>query len=77
MKMKERMSIPVSLPKGLAKNIDELVKEGEFSSRSELLRFGARLVVMLEKRTHKRAEDYAYSEIKEGLKRGMRNVSRH
>jgi len=75
--MKERMSIPVSLPHGLVKNVDELVKKGEFSSRSELLRFGARLVVMLEKKLHKRAEDYAYDEIKEGLKRGLRNASGH
>jgi len=74
--MKERNLVPVSMPKGLTKQIDILVKEGEFSSRSEALRFGARLVVVLSKRMHERAEDYAYEEISEGLKRG-RYVSRH
>ena len=72
--MRERMSMPVSLPIGLARNIDKLVKEGEFSSRSDAIRFGARLLVMLEKRTHARAEDYVYEEINEGIKRGIRHV---
>ena len=73
--MKERESVPVSLPKGLARELDKLVEEGLFNSRSEALRFGARLVVVLEKRLHKRAEDYAYEEVKEGLKRGLQDVS--
>lgn len=72
---KERESVPVSLPKGLTRELDKLVEEGLFNSRSEALRFGARLVVMLEKRLHKRAEDYAYDEIKEGLERGLKHVS--
>lgn len=71
----ERETVPVSLPKGLVKELDKLVDEGLFNSRSETLRFGARLVVMLEKRLHKRAEDYAFEEIKEGLERGLRHVS--
>ena len=74
MRMGERMLIPVSMPKGLTENLDRLVKEGEFSSRSDAIRFGARLVVMMDKRTHERSEDYAYDEIKKGLKRGMRDV---
>ena len=73
--MKDRESVPVSLPKGLARELDKLVEEGLFNSRSETLRFGARLVVMLEKRLHARSEEYAYEEIKEGLKRGLRHVS--
>lgn len=71
----ERVVLPVSLPRGLVKHLDELVKKGEFSSRSEVLRFGARLAVHLSERTHKRAEGYAYDEIKAGLIRGMSGVS--
>ncbi len=71
-----RKSIPVSLPTGLVQEIDKLVEEREFSSRSEALKFGARLVVLYWRRTHERAVDYAYSEIKEGLERGRKvNVS--
>lgn len=55
---------------GLAQEIDTLVDEGEFTSRSEALKFGARLIVLMSRRTHHRAEDYAYEEIKEGLRRG-------
>ena len=75
--MKDRENIPVALPKGLAKSIDEMVEKGLFPSKSEALRFGARLVVMLEKRMHERAEDYAYEEFLEGMKRGKRNVLGH
>ena len=71
----ERMSIPVSLPNGIVKKLNYLVKKGEFQSKSEALRFGARLLVMLEDRLHKRAEEYAYEEIKAGLKRGLKDVS--
>ncbi len=73
--MAERVCVPVSLPIGLTKEIDKLVKEGEFSSRSDAIRFGVRIVVMLEKRMRGRAEDYAYEEVVEGIKRGMRHVS--
>ena len=67
--------IPVSLPKGLIGEIDELVKSGIFSLRTEVLKYGARLVVLKERRRiHERAEDYAYDEINEGLLRG-RDVS--
>ena len=75
--MSDRMSIPVSLPKGLVDEMNELIGQGKFSSKSDAIRFGVRLLIMLEKRTHMRAEDYAYSEIKERLKRGRKNVSRH
>lgn len=74
--MSDRESIPVSLPKGIVRGIEEMVKRGEFSSKSEAIRFGARLLVMLEKRLHERAEDYALEEVMEGIKRG-RNVPRH
>ena len=74
--MENRKIIPLALPGGLAMEIDELVKRGEFASRNEALKFGARMVVMMLNRTHERAEDYAYEEIKEGMIRGRRaNVS--
>ncbi len=47
--MEKRECIPVSLPKGLVRDIEELVSEGKFNSKSEALRFGAKIVVMLEK----------------------------
>lgn len=72
---KDRISVPISLPFGIVKKLDYLVKKGEFQSRSEALRFGARLLVMLEERLHRRAEDYAYEEITAGLKRGLKDVS--
>ena len=72
----QRKIIPVSLPIGLAEEIDLLIKEGEFTSRNEVLKFGARLVIMMMRRVHERAEDYAYDEIKEGFLRGKKaNVS--
>ena len=67
-----RKIVPVALPGGLAEELDLLVEEGEFLSRSEALKFGARLVILMSKRTHQRAEDYAYSEIVEGIQRGKR-----
>lgn len=71
-----RKIVPIALPIGLADEIDKLVREGEFTSRNEALKFGARLLVMMMSRVHKRAEDYAYSEIVEGLVRGRKpNVS--
>ena len=75
MNMEEKDVIPVPLSKGLLGDIDELVESGLFSSRTDVLRYGARLVVLKEKRRiHERAEDYAYDEIKEGIQRG-RDVS--
>ena len=74
---KDRESIAVSLPKGLVSQLEDLVKSGIFSSKSEAIRFGARLLVMMEKRLHERSEDYAYEEITEGLRRGRYHVPGH
>ena len=71
--MGERISVPVSLPIGVVKELDNLVESGEFNSRSDAIRFGARLVVMLEEKLHKRAENYAYDEIVSCLKRGLKD----
>lgn len=68
----ERRVIPISLPRGLADELDELVKEGLFDSRSEALKFGARLIILMMRRVHERAEDYAYNEIVEGIRRGKK-----
>ena len=68
----ERRVVPLSLPRGLADELDELVKVGAFDSRSEALKFGARLVILMMRRAHERAEDYAYAEIIEGIRRGER-----
>ncbi|MBN1540239.1 MAG: CopG family transcriptional regulator [Candidatus Thermoplasmatota archaeon] len=73
-KTKDRLSIPVSLPIGLVHDIDELVEQNMFGSRSEVLRYGARLAVIYHRRLHSRAEDYAIEEVKGGLERG-REVS--
>lgn len=74
--MAKRIIVPIALPSGVAEQLDQLVKEGEFVSRNEALKFGARLVIMMMSRIHKRAEDYAYDEIVEGIRRGKKaNVS--
>lgn len=41
----EDESVSVSLPDTLAERLDALVDEGVFESRTEVLRYGARLVV--------------------------------
>ena len=69
-KAKERIIIPVSLPSGLVDELDELVNRGIFGSRSEALRHGAHMVVLLRSRVHALAEEYAYEEAMAGLKRG-------
>ena len=71
-KAKNRVSIPVSLPLGLVDEIDELVEEKLFGSRSEVLRYGARLAVIYHRRLHSRAEGYALEEVTEGLERGWK-----
>ncbi len=71
-KAKNRVSIPVSLPLGLVDEIDELVEEKLFGSRSEVLRYGARLAVIYHRRLHSRAEEYALEEVTEGLERGWK-----
>jgi len=71
-------SISVKLPPKLKDEIDELIKIGVFVSRSDALKFGARLVVMLEKLElplSVRAEEYAFEEITEKFNR-IKNVPR-
>lgn len=59
----ERQSVPVSLPADLVRELDELVEEGMFGSRSDALRYGARLVARehryREPRLHEVAADRA------------------
>ena len=67
----DRQSIPVSLPPGLVDRLDSLVEDGVFGSRSEALRYGARLVVReahLE-RLHERADSEAREDVEERLDR--------
>lgn len=71
-------AIAVKLPPRLKDEIDELIKIGVFTSRSDALKFGARLAVMLEKMElplSARAEEYALQEIQEKFKR-IKNVRR-
>lgn len=67
----DRRSVPVSLPPELVRELDELVEEGQFGSRSEALRYGARLVVREEfqKRLHERTSEAAEDDIEERLDR--------
>jgi Arc/MetJ-type ribon-helix-helix transcriptional regulator len=62
---KRRVLIPVSLPHALAAEIDELVNIGKFGSRSEAIRFGARLLCMLEGKLHLKEQD-VYAEMLRG-----------
>ena len=67
----DRQSVPVSLPPGLVDRLDGLVEDGLFGSRSEALRYGARLVVReahLE-RLHERADSEAREDVEERLDR--------
>ena len=67
----DRQSVPVSLPSGLVDRLDSLVEDGAFGSRSEALRYGARLVVReahLE-RLHERADSEAREDVEERLDR--------
>jgi len=67
----DRKPVPVSLPPELVEELDELVQEGQFGSRSEALRYGARLVVREEfqKRLHKETSEEAKDDIAERLDR--------
>ncbi len=62
---KSRCLVPVSLPPALAEEIDELVRIGKFGSRSEAIRFGVRLVCMLEGKLHLKEQDI-YRELLRG-----------
>ena len=67
----DRQSVPVSLPSELVDRLDSLVEDGVFGSRSEALRYGARLVVReahLE-RLHERADSEAREDVEERLDR--------
>jgi Arc/MetJ-type ribon-helix-helix transcriptional regulator len=67
----DRQSVPVSLPSELVARLDRLVEEGVFSSRSEALRYGARLVVREEhlERLHERTDSSAREDVEERLDR--------
>lgn len=67
----DRKSIPVSLPSELVEEIDRLVEEGKFGSRSEALRYGARLVTHEEatKRLHVLTQARAREQVQERLER--------
>ena len=74
----DRQSISVSLLPELVSRLDKLVEDGVFGSRSEVLRYGARLIVREEhlRRLHEHADTAAREEIKERLdrKRGTRDL---
>ena len=67
----DRQPVPVSLPPELVDRLDQLVEGGAFGSRSEALRYGARLVVREERleRLHERADDDAQRDVEERLDR--------
>jgi Arc/MetJ-type ribon-helix-helix transcriptional regulator len=67
----DRQSVPVSLPSELVERLDTLVEDGVFGSRSEALRYGARLVVREERleRTHDVADEGAREDVRERLER--------
>lgn len=67
----ERQSVPVSLPSELVRELDALVEEGVFGSRSEALRYGARLVVREERlvRLHEHTDETAREEVRDRLER--------
>jgi len=67
----DRQSVPVSLPPELVERLDRLVEDGVFGSRSEALRYGARLVVREEhlERLHEQADNEARKAVEERLGR--------
>lgn len=67
----DRQSIPVSLPEDLVRELDELVEEGQFGSRSAALRYGARLVAReaSRKRLHELTDARAEEDVEERLER--------
>lgn len=67
----DRQSIPVSLPDALVEELDRLVEEGRFGSRSEALRYGARLVVRESRlqRLHESTTDRARRDVEDRLER--------
>jgi Arc/MetJ-type ribon-helix-helix transcriptional regulator len=66
----ERKPVPVSLPPELVKELDTLVEEGMFSSRSDAIRYGVRLVVREERQhLHERADRKAREDVRERMER--------
>lgn len=67
----DRHSVPVSLPPELVERLDRLVTDGVFGSRSEALRYGARLVVREEhlERLHAHGDTEARKDVEERLDR--------
>jgi antitoxin ParD1/3/4 len=67
----DRKSVPVSLPPELVKELDALVEQGVFGSRSEAIRYGARLAVREERlaRLHERTDAAAREDVNERLER--------
>lgn len=67
----DRKPVPVSLPPELVEELDALVDAGVFSSRSDALRYGARLVVREERqeRLHRTTDREAREDIRERLDR--------
>ena len=67
----DRHSVPVSLPSELVERLDGLVEDGVFASRSEALRYGARLVVREERlgRLHEQTAERARKDVSERLER--------
>lgn len=67
----EKKSVPVSLPSELVERLDALVEDGVFGSRSEALRYGARLVVREERleRLHEQTAERAREDLKDRLER--------
>jgi len=67
----DRESVPVSLPKKLVEDLDRLVDEGRFSSRSEALRRGARVVTEKEKvdRLHELSSKLGKEKVEQRLSR--------
>jgi Arc/MetJ-type ribon-helix-helix transcriptional regulator len=67
----DRQSVPVSLSPELVDRLDRLVEDGVFGSRSEALRYGARLVVREEhlERLHEQTASDAGEDVEERLDR--------
>lgn len=61
----------MSLPSELVNELDALVEQGVFGSRSEALRYGARLIVRKERqaRLHEPTDERARDDIRERLDR--------
>lgn len=62
----------MSLPSELVRELDELVERGVFNSRSDALRYGARIVVREERehlRLHELTDELARSDTEERMER--------